>query len=221
MNIDAVLFNFSGMIAEEGFKKYLSLIDPVMERLIKKIGPINLEPRRLPPFQSIIHAIIHQQLSGQIAQVIYDRFVSLFGNGDFPTPEQVINIDFDIMRGVGLSRSKATYIKGLADMVLMGRVPLIEECDQLSDKEIKDRLTEIKGIGPWTVEMLLIFNFGRQDVLPIHDLGVRKGFQIVYKKRELPTPEQLERFGKKWKPYRTMATLYLWRAVDFINLDEW
>ena len=192
-----------------------------MARLIKKIGPINLEPRRLPPFQSIIHAIIHQQLSGKVARVIFDRFVALFENGDFPTPEEVKIIDFERMREAGLSRSKTKYIKGLAEMALMGKVPSIKECDRLSDKEIKDKLTEIKGIGPWTVEMLLIFNFGRPDILPIHDLGVRKGFQIAYKKKELPTPEQLERFGRKWKPHRTMATLYLWGAVDFVNLNEW
>jgi 3-methyladenine DNA glycosylase/8-oxoguanine DNA glycosylase len=130
-------------------------------------------------------------------------------------------IDLENMRGVGLSRSKATYIKGLSEMVLTGEVPSLEECDQLSNEEIKDRLMRIKGIGPWTVEMLLIFNFGRPDILPINDLGVRKGFQIAYKKREVPTAEQVVRFGRKWKPYRTMATLYLWRAVDFVNLDEW
>ena len=106
-------------------------------------------------------------------------------------------------------------------MTLIGMIPSIEECDKLSDDEIKDKLTNIKGVGPWTVEMFLIFNLGRLDVLPIHDLGVRKGFQIAYKKRNLPTPEQLERFGKKWKPYRTIATLYLWGAVDFKELNEW
>ena len=106
-------------------------------------------------------------------------------------------------------------------MALMGIVPSLKECYKLSDTELKDRLMQIKGVGPWTVEMLLIFNLGRLDVLPIHDLGVRKGFQLAYKKRKLPTPEQLERFGKKWKPYRTIATLYLWRAADFINLNEW
>ena len=106
-------------------------------------------------------------------------------------------------------------------MALTGMVPTLGECDKLSDDEIKDQLVKIKGVGPWTAEMLLIFNLGRLDVLPIHDLGVRKGFQIAYKKRKLPTPDQLKRFGRKWKPYRTMATLYLWRAVDFINLNEW
>jgi 3-methyladenine DNA glycosylase/8-oxoguanine DNA glycosylase len=209
------------MTLNKNVLKYLASSDPIMAKLIKQVGPIKLKPRRLPPFQSIIHAIIHQQLNGKVARVIFDRFVALFENGDFPTPEEVINIDFEIMREAGLSRSKAKYIKGLSEMALMGKVPSIKECDRLSDKEIKDRLTEIKGIGPWTVEMLLIFNFGRPDILPIHDLGVRKGFQIAYKKKELPTPEQLDRFGRKWKPHRTMATLYLWGAVDFVNLDEW
>ena len=209
------------MILQQDTLKYLAKIDPVMRRLIERVGSIKVEPRRLPPFHSITHAIIHQQLSGKVARVIFDRFIALFENGDFPTPEQVGDIDIENMRGVGLSRSKATNIKGLSEMVLTGEVPSLEECDQLSNEEIKDRLMRIKGIGPWTVEMLLIFNFGRPDILPIHDLGVRKGFQIAYKKRELPTPEQLERFGRKWKPYRTMATLYLWRAVDFVNLDEW
>ena len=209
------------MTSNQSILKNLAKIDPVMSKLIKHIGPIDLKPRRLPPFQSIIHAIIHQQLSGHVAGAIYDRFVSLFEKGKFPTPEQIKEIDFEIMRGAGLSKPKTIYIKEVAEMALMGIVPSLKECDKLSDIEIKDRLLKIKGVGPWTVEMLLIFNFGRLDVLPIHDLGVRKGFQLAYKKRKLPTPEQLERFGKKWKPYRTVATLYLWGAADFINLNEW
>lgn len=199
----------------------MAKIDPVMAKLIKHVGPIDLQPKRLPPFQSIIHAIIHQQLSGHVAGAIYNRFISLFGKGKFPTPEQIKEIDFEIMRGAGLSKSKTVYIKEVAEMVLVGIVPSLKECDKLSNIEIKERLTKIKGVGPWTVEMLLIFNFGRLDVLPIHDLGVRKGFQLAYKKSKLPTPEQLERFGRKWKPYRTIATLYLWGAADFLNLSEW
>jgi len=209
------------MTSNQSILKDLAKIDPIMSKLIKYIGSINLKPRRHPPFQSIIHAIIHQQLSGNVAQVIFDRFVALFGNGKFPTPEQIKEIDFEIMRGAGLSRAKVIYVKSIADMALNGSIPSLKECDKLSDAELKDRLTKIKGVGHWTVEMLLIFNLGRPDVLPIHDLGVRKGFQLAYKKRKLPTPEQLERFGRKWKPYRTMATLYLWGAADFINLNDW
>lgn len=209
------------MKSNQPILKYLANVDPVMSQLIRHIGLINLQPRRIPPFQSLIHAIIHQQLSGQVAKIIHDRFVALFENEDFPTPEMIINVNFNTMRSVGLSKSKAAYIKEVANMALTGMVPSIEVCDQLTDDEIKNQLIKIKGVGPWTVEMLLIFNLGRLDVLPIHDFGVRKGFQIAYKKREIPTPEQLERFGKKWKPYRTIATLYLWGAADFVKLNEW
>ena len=195
--------------------------DPVMAKLIKHIGPIELKPRRLPPLQSIIHAIIHQQLSGNVAKAIYNRFVSLFGNGKFPVPAEIINMTSETMRGAGLSNAKVNYVKSVAEMVLNGLIPSLKECDKLSDTELKDKLIKIKGVGTWTVEMLLIFNLGRLDVLPIHDLGVRKGFQIAYKKGKLPTPEQLDRYGRKWKPYRTIATLYLWGAADFINLNEW
>ncbi|OQC18261.1 MAG: DNA-3-methyladenine glycosylase [Firmicutes bacterium ADurb.Bin080] len=199
----------------------LTLTDPVMSKLIKHIGPIDFKPRRLPPFQSIIHAIIHQQLSGHVAGAIYNRFISLFGNGKFPTPKDIMNMDSETIRSAGLSRAKAIYVKSVAEMALKGLIPSLKECDKLSDEELKDQLIKIKGVGPWTVEMLLIFNLGRLNVLPIHDLGVRKGFQIAYRKRKLPTPEQLERYGRKWKPYRTIATLYLWGAADFINLNEW
>jgi len=197
------------------------LIDPTMSKLINHIGPIDLKPRRLPPFQSIIHAIIHQQLSGQVAKVIYNRFIKLSRNGKFPTPAEIINMDSETLRGAGLSKAKTIYVKSVAEMATNGSIPPLKECDKLTDEELKDQFMKIKGVGPWTVEMLLIFNLGRPDVLPIHDLGVRKGFQIAYKKRKLPTPEQLERFGKKWKPYRTIATLYLWGAADFVKLNEW
>ena len=208
------------MQRQQEYLWHLSNSDKVMSKLIKHIGPINIQPKRLPPFQSIIHAIIHQQLNGNVAKVIYNRFVSIVGNGKFPTPEEIRNINFETMRGAGLSKSKVTYIKNVAGMASARIIPSLNECDKLSDTEIKDRLMKIKGVGPWTVEMLLIFNFGRLDVLPIHDLGVRKGFQLAYKKRKLPSPEQLERFGNKWRPFRTMATFYLWGAADMINLNE-
>lgn len=199
----------------------LSKNDPVLSKLFKHIGPINLKPRRLPPFQSIIHAIIHQQLSGNVAKAIYKRFISLSENGHFPTPEEIIKMNFNTLRGAGLSKAKTIYVKSVAEMALNGSIPSLKECDKLSNEELKERLMKIKGVGPWTVEMLLIFNLGRLDVLPVHDLGIRKGFQLAYKKRKLPTPEQLEHFGRKWKPYRTIATLYLWGAADFLNLNEW
>lgn len=153
------------MTSNKKIIQHLSTNNLVMSALIKKIGRIDLRPRRIQPFQSIVHAIIHQQLNGRVARVIYDRFISLFGNGNFPTPEQIKKMDFEIMRRSGLSKPKTTYIKEVAEMALTGMVPSLEECDELSDDELKDQLIKIKGVGPWTVEMLLIFNLGRLDVL--------------------------------------------------------
>jgi DNA-3-methyladenine glycosylase II len=188
--------------------------DPVMSGLIEKIGLLRLRPRRLSPFQSLTQAIIHQQLSGKAAGTILARFKILFPDDDFPTPEQVAESSVDRLRTAGLSRPKAAYIIDLARRFNAGLIPSVEGCARLPDEEIIAKLTEIKGIGRWTVEMFLIFNLGRLDVLPVHDLGVRRGFQIAYKKRHLPTPEQLAEHGVRWSPHRTHAARYLWRAAD-------
>jgi DNA-3-methyladenine glycosylase II len=191
-----------------------------MAELSKRLGPVKLKPRRQSPFQSLVRAIIHQQLSGQAASTIHDRFQALFDPNLFPKPEHVLQFDVEHLRSAGLSRAKANYIRDLAQMTVEGAVPSLAECDRLTDAELVERLTSIKGVGRWTVEMLLIFNLGRPDILPVHDLGVRRGFQVAYRKRKLPEPEQLERFGKKWMPYRTTAAWYLWRAADFPK-GEW
>ena len=192
-----------------------------MARLIDRVGPIKLRPRRLPPFQSLVQAIIHQQLSGQAAGTILERFRGLFGNDGFPAPEAVLKASPDRLRSAGLSRPKASYILGIAQKAVDGQIPKLDECDRKTDEEIVARLTEIKGVGRWTVEMLLIFNLGRPDVLPVHDLGVRKGFQFAYGKRKMPEPEQLTRFGARWAPYRTTAAWYLWRAADLLDGEGW
>jgi DNA-3-methyladenine glycosylase II len=189
--------------------------DPVMSGLIEKIGMIRLRPRRLTPFQSLASAIIHQQLSGKAAGTILERFKLLFANGEFPDPADVAKASVDQLRTAGLSRPKAAYIIDLAKRSDAGSLPGVDECDLLEDDEIIAKFTEIKGIGRWTVEMFLIFNLGRPDVLPVHDLGVRRGFQIAHRKRNLPAPEQLAKHGLRWAPHRTMAARYLWRATDF------
>ena len=153
--------------------------DPVMSVLIEKIGPIRLHPRRLSPFQSLTHAIIHQQLNGNAAGTILERFKRLFPDDEFPTCGQVAKSSVDRLRTAGLSRPKAAYIIDLAKRCTAGLIPSVNDCDTLKDEEIIAKLTEIKGIGRWTVEMFLIFNLGRPDVLPVHDLGVRRGFQIA------------------------------------------
>ena len=192
-----------------------------MARVIDRVGPLRLRPRRLQPFQSIVRAIIHQQLSGKAAKTILSRFQNLVGNGRFPSASAVANIDNISLRAAGLSRAKAAYIKELAQRVLAGKVPSLGACHRSTDDQLVEQLTDIKGIGRWTVEMLLIFNLGRPDVLPVNDLGVRKGFQIAYKRRKLPEPDHLESFGDRWRPHRTTAALYLWRAADFHRDGEW
>jgi DNA-3-methyladenine glycosylase II len=188
--------------------------DPVMAELIEKFGPIPLRPRRQPTFQSLTRAIVFQQLSGKAAETILGRFIGLFGDLPFPEPEHVLAMTVDQLRAAGLSRPKAAYILGLAEHAAAGALPTLEACKTMTDAEILGALTSIKGIGRWTAEMLLIFNLGRADILPIHDLGVRRGFQRAYRKRSMPLPEQLDQFGLRWSPHRTTAARYLWRAAD-------
>ena len=195
--------------------------DPAMAGLIDRVGPVKLCPRRLPPFQSLTHAVIHQQLSGRAAGTILERFRALFGDDGFPAPEAVLKASPERLRSAGLSRPKASYVLGIAQKAVDGHIPTLDECDSMTDAEIVERLTSIKGVGRWTAEMLLIFNLGRPDVLPVHDLGVRKGFQYAYGKRKLPEPEQLARYGLRWSPHRTAAAWYLWRAADFLDGDGW
>jgi 3-methyladenine DNA glycosylase/8-oxoguanine DNA glycosylase len=192
-----------------------------MARLIDRAGPVKLRPRRLPPFRSLTQAIIYQQLSGKAAGTILGRFTALFANDEFPAPEAVLKASLERLRSAGLSRPKASYVLGIAQQAVNGQIPTLDECDGMTDEEIVARLTAIKGVGRWTAEMLLIFNLGRPDVLPVHDLGVRKGFQFAYRRRKPPEPEQLWRYGGRWAPYRTTAAWYLWRAADFLNGQDW
>lgn len=193
---------------------HLRKCDPVLGRFIESVGMIKHKPRRLTCFESLVRAITNQQLSGRAAETIFGRFRALFRDCDFPSPTQVFATDPETLRRVGLSRPKAAYIRDLASRMLSDSIPELEECDRLPDDEILSRLTTIKGVGRWTVEMLLIFNLGRPDVLPIHDLSIRKGFKIVFNKRKLPEPLAIERHGDRWRPYRTTASLYLWRACE-------
>jgi 3-methyladenine DNA glycosylase/8-oxoguanine DNA glycosylase len=194
--------------------EHLKSVDSVLEWHMEKIGPVSVKARRVAVFQSLARAIIYQQLNSKAADTILSRFKALFGDGYFPSAERVLAVHPEQLRSAGLSRPKANYIRGIAERAASGSLPTLKECDKLTDAEIVQRLTEMKGVGRWTAEMFLIFNLGRLDVLPVHDLGVRRGFQIAYGKRKMPEPEQLERFGEKWRPYRTAAARYLWRSVD-------
>jgi DNA-3-methyladenine glycosylase II len=189
--------------------------DAVMAGLIEAVGPYALQPSRLrSPFEALVRAIAHQQLNGIVAERILGRFVELFGTGALPSPELLAAAEERRLRAVGFSAAKVAALKDLAAKAVAGIVPALPELQRLSDLEIIERLTTVRGIGRWTVEMMLIFQLERPDVLPVHDFGVRNGFRLAYGLRELPLPQALARFGERWKPYRSVAAWYLWRAVE-------
>lgn len=194
---------------------HLTKIDPSLGRVIEATGPVLLVPDEArTPFYALLRAIAHQQLSGHAAESIMGRFHALFPNIPHPAAEQVLALEDLALRQVGFSRPKIKYIKDLAAKTLEGIVPTHDEVILLEDEPLIERLTQIKGIGRWTVEMLLIFKLGRLDVLPAHDLGIQKGFALTYRKRKHPKPEVILKYGERWRPYRTIASWYLWRAVD-------
>jgi 3-methyladenine DNA glycosylase/8-oxoguanine DNA glycosylase len=143
--------------------------------------------------------------------------MALFPHGKFPLPEEVAALRVERLTTVGFSRAKAGYVQEIARNALAGVLPGRREIARLSDEEIVERLTAIKGVGRWSVEMFLMFGLGRPDVLPVHDFGVRRGFALAFQKRELPTPEQLRRHGERWRPCRSTAAWYLWRRVDLAD----
>ena len=198
--------------------KHLSSRDPVMRLLIREHGQCGLTPEtRRTPFQSLVQAVAHQQLHGAAANTILSRFKKLFPGRKFPRPEDLASVTDQDIRACGFSFAKIKAIRDIAEKTLSGLVPGSREMVNLSDDEIISRLTEVRGVGRWTVEMLLIFQLGRHDVLPAHDFGVRNGFRHAYKKRALPAPKEILTFGEIWRPYRTTASWYLWRAADDIN----
>ena len=195
--------------------KHLSKRDPVLRRLIREHGKCDLVPeKRRPPFQSLVMAVAHQQLNGTAANTILTRFKKLFPGRKFPRPEDLAKVTDEQIRACGFSFAKIKSIRDIAEKTLNGIVPTSRLITKLSDDEIVARLTEVRGVGRWTVEMLLIFQLGRHDVLPADDFGVRTGFRIAYKKREMPTVKELLAFGEKWKPHRTTAAWFLWCAAD-------
>jgi len=195
--------------------KHLSAVDPVMRRLIREVGPCQLEhePWR-SPFQSLVQAVAHQQLNGTAANTILTRFKKLFPKRRFPKPEDLPRVTDDQIRACGFSFAKIAAIRDIAAKTLDATIPNSQQIGKLSNDEIVARLTAARGVGRWTVEMLLIFQLGREDVLPADDFGVRNGFRVAYKKRAMPKPKALLAFGKKWRPHATTAAWYLWRAAD-------
>jgi len=186
-----------------------------MRRIIREIGRCGLVPEtRRSPFQSLVQAVAHQQLNGTAANTILNRFKKLFPGRRFPRPEDLADVTDQQIRACGFSFAKIAAIRDIAAKTLAGVVPTSRQIVKLSDDDIVARLTEVRGVGRWTVEMLLIFQLGRPDVLPADDFGVRSGYRHAYRKRQLPGAKELLAFGERWRPHRTTAAWYLWQAAN-------
>jgi DNA-3-methyladenine glycosylase II len=194
--------------------QYLSAIDTRLAGIIKRAGPFTMQIRRMHnPFESLARNIIYQQLHGSAASAIHERVRALFGKRRLH-PQDILEASEEQLRRAGLSGAKLAALKDLAAKTLDGTVPTLARLRRMEDEEIIERLTKVRGIGQWTVEMLLIFRLGRADVLPVGDLAVRKGFSLVYGMKELPKPKELVHYGERWRPFRSVASWYMWRAVE-------
>jgi DNA-3-methyladenine glycosylase II len=187
-----------------------------MARLVDRIGPLNRPRRRRgrpdDAYGVLVRSITGQQLSTKAAATIYGRLTDLYG-GRTPTPQEIIDTEPDKLRAVGLSGAKAAYLRDLAEHIVDGELP-VDDLAKLSDEEVYKLLTAIKGLGRWTVDMFLMFHLGRPDILPVGDLGIRKAVQVEYGLKDLPKPADMETIAERWRPQRSLASLYLWESLD-------
>ena len=192
--------------------KYLSQSDPSLEKVIESVGNYSIKIRK-DPFQSLIESIIYQQLAGRAASVIYGRFIKYYNNSA-PSPKQILSTPDSVLKSeIGLSSKKVQYIKDLSCKVLDKKLNLTS-LSGLTDEEIITQLVQVKGIGRWTAEMFLIFCLGRLDILPVTDLGIKKAIQKLYCLSELPRPSEMLAISQPWRPYRSIATWYLWKSLS-------
>jgi len=194
---------------------HLSRLDKSLAQLIERVGGFRFKLDECDSvYESLLEAIVYQSIAGKAAQVIFSRIRALGANGVCPTPEELLRLSTRKLRKAGLSHAKIAAVRDLARKTIEGVVPTLEEAAAMSDQDLVDRLISVRGIGAWTVEMFLIFRLGRPDVLPIHDYGVQKGWALTYRKRAIPKPKDLLKFGERWRPYRSVASWYMWRAVE-------
>ena len=199
---------------------HLTKNDRRLARLVEKAIEFRLEIEEAQsPYEALLEAIAYQSISGKAAATIFARIKALGANGRCPTPGEILRVRKSALRKAGLSGAKILAAKDLARKTIEGVVPTLEDAQKMSDQELVDRLISVRGIGAWTVEMFLIFRLGRPDVLPIHDYGVQKGFALTYGKKDIPKPRELAKFGERWRPYRTVASWYMWRAVQLAGKD--
>ncbi len=195
-------------------RRHLNRVDRHLGKAIKKIKLENRKLDRSSPYVRLASAIISQQISTAAARAIWGRFIALFGKNDEINFEKLLAMPVETLRGAGVSPQKIGYLKDLAAKVVANTVPAPAKLKKMSDEEIVEALLPIKGVGVWTIQMILIFYYRRPDIWPIRDLGVKKGFMKVHGKSKLPSETALEKFGNKFKPYRSYAALYYWRSLD-------
>jgi DNA-3-methyladenine glycosylase II len=196
-------------------KNILLKQDPTLRRLFARHRDLHFSPQnKRSPFESLVRAVANQQLHGKAAQTILGRLIDLFPKKNFPDPEDLLKLSDLKLRKCGFSNSKVRSIKDIAAKTLDGVVPDKRQIKKMKNIEIIEKITQIHGVGRWTVEMLLIFQLGRMDVWPVDDFGVRKGYQIWKKKKEFPTAKELKDLGAQWEPFQTVVALHLWREAD-------
>ena len=195
--------------------RHLSDADPMLGTLIARVGPCLLRPRHTQSlFAAIARAIVYQQLSGMAAATILGRVKAIYAPKRFPTPRDILATPPERLRAAGLSAAKTAALRDLAERSLDGTVPMMRRVRFMGDEEVIERLVRVRGVGRWTAEMLLMFRLGRADVLPVSDLGIRKGFALTFGSRRLPAAITIERRAERWRPYRSVACWYLWRALE-------
>ena len=196
-------------------KAALAAKDERLARLIEETVEFQIEMESMDsPYEALMESITYQSISRKAAATIFARIKALGKNGRPPTPQEMLKLRPQKLRKAGLSGAKVRAMKDLAQKTIDGVVPTMEQAQKMSDEELVERLVSVRGIGAWTVEMFLIFRLGRPDVLPIHDLGVKKGWSVTYGKKRMPKPKELLAFGERWRPYRTLASWYMWRAFE-------
>jgi DNA-3-methyladenine glycosylase II len=202
-------------------ERALAACDPVMARLMAAVGPCQWQPQLdIHPFQTLARAIAHQQLNGIAAERIFGRFKALYAPAAFPEPAALLATPEAALRATGLSFAKIRALRDLAEKVAEGVVPTTEHLHTLECEDIVERITQVRGIGRWTVEMLMMFQLGRPDILPVDDFGVCNGFRLVYGLKGMPRPRALAEFGARWAPHRSLASWYLWRAVELARAKK-
>ncbi len=199
----------------ESAVRALAALDQRLAAAIEVIGPCTLARGRGSPYEALLSAIAHQQLHGNAAAAILRRLKSLYPGVRYPTPDELLATSEAELRATGLSRAKLLAMQDVARRTLDGTVPERRKIIRLDDAAVIERLTAVRGVGRWTAEMLLMFTLNRPDILPVDDFGVREGFRLLYRKRKQPTPRALAAYGARWAPYRTTASWYLWRYLDY------